>query len=69
MAACVGGSLLVCVSMLHCFFSFAFITFNPCFTAWVYHGVFTVVFSFTCLHLHMYFPIYSLCGLFLVYDI
>ena len=26
------------------FFYFAFITFNPCFTAWVCHGVFTVCF-------------------------
>ena len=26
------------------FYLFAFITFNPCFTAWVCHGVFTVCF-------------------------
>ena len=26
------------------FFKFAFITFNPCFTAWVCHGVFTMCF-------------------------
>jgi len=31
------------------FFLFAFIEFNPCFTIWVYHGVFTEMFPVCCL--------------------
>ena len=31
------------------FFLFAFIEFNPCFTIWVYHGVFTEMFPVGCL--------------------
>ena len=40
----------ICVSVIHpcihstTFFLFAFLTFNPCFTAWVCHGVFTACF-------------------------
>ena len=31
------------------FYLFAFIEFNPCFTIWVYHGVFTEMFPVGCL--------------------
>ena len=53
------------------FFLFAFITFNPCFTAWVCHGVFTVCFllliyiTYALSWLHLLSDLILLCLIFL----